>query len=95
MLDITTRLVDDIAIGNGFSYIFCDSLSAMGLPNGPFHLENYRVQILPTISWFPTSPTLHPYNIISACGVDKKLSKMAGNSASYLYCGAGNLIDLE
>ena len=27
---------------------------------------------------------LHPY--ISACNVDKRLSKMAGNSASYALC---------
>ena len=30
-------LVDDI--GHGFCYL-CDSLSAMGPPCGPFHLEN-------------------------------------------------------
>ena len=50
--------------------MFCDSLSVMGPPCGPFHLENAEL-----------SCTLHPY--ISACGVDKKLSKMVGNSATY------------
>ena len=58
--------------------MFCDSLSAMGPPCWPFHLEKCRAQPL---CGSPPFPTLHLY--ISACGVDKKLSKMAGNSASY------------
>ena len=59
--------------------IFCNILSAMGPPCGPFYLEKYRAQLLPATLWLPAIP-LHPY--ISACGVDKKLSNMAGNSAS-------------
>ena len=55
--------------------MFCDSLSAMGLLVGHFTLKNAQLRCN------PPPPTLHPY--ISACGVDKKLSKMAGNSASY------------
>ena len=38
LLEITTRLADDI--GHGFNYIL---LSAIRPPCGPFHLENYRV----------------------------------------------------
>ena len=34
--EITPQLVDDI----GHLAMFCDSLSAMGPPCGPFHLEN-------------------------------------------------------
>ena len=60
---------------------FCDSLSAMGPPCGPFHLE---MQSLAVTRQFMAPH--HPY--INACGVDKKLSKMVGNSASYaLYIG--------
>ena len=55
LLEITTRLVDDI--GHGFSYI-CDGLSAMRLPCRPFWLEIYRVQLLSATSWLPT--TRHP-----------------------------------
>ena len=33
---------------------------------------------------YPPPPTLHPYK--SACGVDKKQSKMAGKSASCGLC---------
>ena len=42
LLEITTRLVDDI--GHGFTYVamFFDSLSAMGSPCGPLHLEECR-----------------------------------------------------
>ena len=47
LLELTTRLVDDI--GHGFSYIllllFCDSLSAVESPCGPFHLENCEAQL--------------------------------------------------
>ena len=32
---------------------------------------------------------------VSACGVDKKLSKMVGNSTSYVHCVEGSLIDLS
>ena len=61
--------------------MFCDSLSTMGPPCGPFHLENAELSCNPPLRSSPPPPTLHPY--ISACGVDKKLSKMVGNSASY------------
>ena len=40
----------------------------------------------PATMWLPTTPTLHPHK--SACGigvVSKKLSKMAGSSASYSF----------
>ena len=60
--------------------MFCDSLSAMGPPCGPFHLENAELCCDPLLHGSPPPPTLHPY--ISACGIDKKLSKMAGNSVS-------------
>ena len=56
--------------------MFCDSLSAMGPPCGPFHLKSSAVT-----RHFVASHHPHPY--ISACGVDKKLSKMVGSSASY------------
>ena len=36
LLEITTQPVDDIE----HSFIFCDSLSAMGPPCGPFHLKS-------------------------------------------------------
>ena len=61
--------------------MFCDSLSAMGPPCGPFHLENAELSCNLPLCGSPPPHTLHPY--ISACGVDKKLSKMVGNSASY------------
>ena len=62
--------------------MFCDSLSAMGPPCvGYFTLKNAELSCNPPLRGSPTPPTLHPY--ISACGVDKKLSNMAGNSASY------------
>ena len=61
--------------------MFCDSLSAMGPPCEPFHLENAESSCNPPLHDSPPPTTLHPY--ISACGVDKKLSKIAGNSASY------------
>ena len=53
--------------------MFCDSLSAMVLPCGPFHLENYRAQLQPATLWLPPPPTLYSY--ISACGVDKNYLK--------------------
>ena len=61
--------------------MFRDSLSAMGSPCGPFRLENAELSCNLPLCGSPPPPILHPY--ISACGVDKKLSKMAGNSASY------------
>ena len=60
---------------------FCDSLSAMGPPCRPFYLEKCRGPLHPATLWLPTTTTLNPY--VSACGVDKELSKMAGNSASH------------
>ena len=63
--------------------MFCDILSAMGPPCGPFHLENAELSCNPPLRALHHPPplTLHPY--ISACGVDKKLSKMAGKSAKH------------
>ena len=58
--------------------MFCDSLSVMGLLVGHFTLKNAERRCKPPLHGSPPPPTLHPY--ISACGVDKKLSKMAGNS---------------
>ena len=55
--------------------ILCDSLSAMGPRCGPFHIENYRAQLLqlPATSWLFATPFPHSY--ISACGVDKNYLK--------------------
>ena len=61
--------------------MFCDSMSVVGPPYGPFPLKNAELHCNPPLRGSPPPPTLHLY--ISACGVDKKLSKMAGNSASY------------
>ena len=65
--------------------MFCDSLSAMGPPRGHFTLKNAELSYNPPLHGPHHSPlsTLHPN--ISACGVDKKLSKMAGYSASYAF----------
>ena len=52
--------------------MFCDSLSAISLPCGPFHLENAELSCNSPFRGSPQPPTLHPY--ISACGVDKKLA---------------------
>ena len=53
--------------------MFCDSLSAMGAPCGHFNLKIAELSCNQLLSCSPPPPTLHPY--ISACGVDKKLSK--------------------
>ena len=58
--------------------MFCDSLSTMRPPCGPFYLENAELSCNPLLRGSPPLPTY-----ISACGIDKKLSKMVGNSASY------------
>ena len=42
LLEITIQLVDDI---DHDLAMFCDSLSAMGHPCGPFHLEKYRASL--------------------------------------------------
>ena len=66
--------------------IFCDSLSARGLLVGHFTLKNAELSCNLPLCGSPPPPTQHPY--ISACGVDKNLSKMAGNLVSYaLYRG--------
>ena len=72
--------------------IFCDSLSAMRPPCGPFHLEIVELHCNPPLGGSPPPLTLLPY--ISAFGVDKNLSKMVGNSASYALW-RGSLIELE
>ena len=74
--------------------IFCDSLSAIGPPCGPFQPKSFRAQLLLATLWLPATPTLTPTQV-SACDVDKKLSKMAGNSAIVMHCREGSLIDLE
>ena len=61
--------------------VFCDSLSEMGPSCGPFHLEITELSCNPPLYGFSPPPTLRPY--ISACGVDKKLSKIVGNLTSY------------
>ena len=61
--------------------ILCDSLSAMGPPVGHFTLKITELNCCLPLCGFPPPPTLNPY--VSACGVDKKLSKMVGNSTSY------------
>ena len=56
--------------------IFCDSLSTMGLLVG--------LKIAELCCNPPLCGSHHPPpSYISACGVDKKLSKMVGNLASY------------
>ena len=62
--------------------MLCDSLSAMGPPCGHFNFKNAELRCNLPLRGSLSPPTLHPY--ISACGVDRKLSKMAGNSASYV-----------
>ena len=69
--------------------IFCDILSAMGLHCRPFHPE---LHCNPPLCGYPPPPTLHPY--ISACGVDKKQSKMAGKQLA-VDCAVGNLIAIK
>ena len=59
--------------------MFCNSLSAMGPPCEPFHLEIAKLSCNPSHCSSPPQ-----YNYISACGVDKKISKIAGHSASYV-----------
>ena len=67
--------------------MFCDSLSAMGPPCGPFHLENAELSCNPPLRGSAPPPPSTP-TYISTCGVDKKLSKMVENSARYaLYRG--------
>ena len=53
--------------------MFCDSLSAMWPPCGPFHLKNAELSCSLPLRGSPPPPTLHPY--ISACGVDKNYLK--------------------
>ena len=53
--------------------MFCDSLSAMGPPCGPFYLENAELHCNSPLCGSPPPPTLHIY--ISACGVDKNYLK--------------------
>ena len=81
LLEITTRLVDDI--GHGISYVLwqfeCNRASLWAI-------SSWKMQSLTVTHHFvaphhPHPPPSTPYT--SACGVDKKLSKMAGNSASY------------
>ena len=66
--------------------MFCDSLSAMEPPVAHFTLKSAELSCNLPLCGSPPPATLHPY--ISACGIAKKLSKMAGNSASYaMYIG--------
>ena len=74
LLEITTWLVNDI--GHGFSYV----LWQFECSGGHFTMKNAELSCNLPLHISPPPPTLHPY--ISACGVDKKLSKMAGNSVS-------------
>ena len=48
---------------------------------GHFTLKIAELDCNTPLCGSPPPPTLHPY--ISACGVDKKLSKMVENSGSY------------
>ena len=60
---------------------FCDVSSTRGLHLSPFEgLTSSRVFPYHYRGSLP-SPTNHPY--ASTCGIDEKLSKMVGNSASY------------
>ena len=78
LLEITTPLVDDK--GHEFSYV-CFMTVWVQWASLWFHLEKFRAHAAVCNLLLCGSPPSTPY--ISACGVDKKLSKMAGNSASY------------
>ena len=69
--------------------MFCDSLSAMGPPCGPFYLE---LSCNPPLHGSPPPSTLHPY--ISACGVDKNYLKWWEIQLA-MHCREDSLIDLE
>ena len=56
LLEITTQLVNDI--GHALA-MFCDSLSAMRPPCGPFNLENWWALLQSATLWLPTTPTLY------------------------------------
>ena len=60
--------------------IFCDILSTWGHILGHFTLKIVELLYNLPLYGYLLPPTLQPH--ISACGVDKKQSKMAGNSAS-------------
>ena len=60
---------------------FYDVSRTRGLHLSPFGgLISSHVFSLP-LPWLPPLPTNHPY--VNTCGIDKKLSKMAGNSINY------------
>ena len=62
--------------------IFCDSLCAWGLLVGYLTLQIVELHCNLPLCGALLLFTLHPYVIV--CGVDKQLSKLAGNSASYV-----------
>ena len=80
LLEITTQMVDDIC--HGFSYILlqfkCNGASLWTI--SPWKLQSSAVtcHFVAPHQHPPSTPTY-----VSASGVDKKLSKMAGNLASY------------
>ena len=78
LLEITTWLVDHI--GHGFSYVLwqfeCNGASLWAI-------SPWKMQSLAVTCHFVAPHHPHPPPLYIACGVDKKLSKMVGNSASY------------
>ena len=60
---------------------FYGIFSTLGLHLSPFGCLTSSRAFSPSLSWLRTTPNHHTY--VSTCGIDEKLSKMAGNSASY------------
>ena len=65
--------------------MFCDSLSVMEPPCGNFTLKIAEFSCNPLLRGSPRPPFSTPI-YVNACGVDKKLSKMVENLASYCIC---------
>ena len=87
LLKITIRLVDDI--DHWFNYVLwqfeCNGASLWTISPWKMHSSAVTRHFVaprhpPPSTLHPPPSTLHPY--ITACSVDKKLSKMAGNPAS-------------
>ena len=60
--------------------------STTGLHFSPFGCLTSSRVFSPPLSWLPTTPNQPPYT--STCDIDEKLSKMAGNLASYSLKGS-------
>ena len=71
--------------------MFCDSLSAMGPPCGPFHLKKCRTHCNPLLC---SSHHPHPLPYINACSVDKNYLKWREIWLA-MHSREDSLIDLE